>query len=189
MKIKAIQIRKGNVIIFREDLYKVTEALHVTPGKGAAMMQVKMKRLVDGTKAENRFRPDEAVEKATLFTREYQFLYKDGDAYYFMDLETYEQIHVSSELLGEGIYYLLEETIVQIQFYEGDPVGIELPPAVELKVVETEPNLKGATATTSYKPATLETGLLTQIPPFIEAGEIIRVDTRDGKYLDRVMKG
>ncbi len=186
MKIKAIQIRKGNVIEFKGDLYRVTEAIHVTPGKGQALMQVKMKRLSDGTNAEHRFRPDEAVEKATLITKEYQYLYQDGDDYVFMDLETYEQINLNKEMLGDAIYYLLPETIVQIQFYEGKPVGIELPQAVELRVVETEPTLKGATVTSSYKPAKLETGLVTQVPPFIEEGEVIRVDTRDGKYLDRV---
>ncbi len=186
MKIKAIQIRKGNVIEYKGDLYRVTEAIHVTPGKGQALMQVKMKRLSDGTNAEHRFRPDEAVEKATLITKEYQYLYQDGDDYIFMDLETYEQISLNKEMLGDAIYYLLPETIVQIQFYEGKPVGVELPQAVELRVVETEPTLKGATVTSSYKPAKLETGLVTQVPPFIEEGEVIRVDTRDGKYLDRV---
>ena len=186
MKIKAIQIRKGNVIEYKGDLYRVTEAIHVTPGKGQALMQVKMKRLSDGTNAEHRFRPDETVEKATLITKEYQYLYQDGDDYIFMDLETYEQISLNKEMLGDAIYYLLPETIVQIQFYEGKPVGVELPQAVELRVVETEPTLKGATVTSSYKPAKLETGLVTQVPPFIEEGEVIRVDTRDGKYLDRV---
>jgi len=186
MKIKAIQIRKGNVIEFKGDLYRVTEAIHVTPGKGQALMQVKMKRLSDGTNAEHRFRPDEAVEKATLITKEFQYLYQDGNDYVFMDLETYEQIHINKDMLGDAVYYLLPETIVQIQFHEGMPVGVELPQAVELKVVETEPPLKGATVTSSYKPAKLETGLVTQVPPFIEEGEVIRVDTRDGKYLDRV---
>ncbi len=188
MKIKAIQIRKGNVIEFKNDLYRVTEATHVTPGKGQALMQIKMKRLSDGTRAESRFRPDESVEKATLITKEFQYLYQDGDMYYFMDLETYEQLHITREMLGDDVLYLLPETVVQIQFHEGNPIGIELPASVELKVVETEPNIRGATATSSYKPATLETGLVVQIPPFIETGEIIRIDTRDGKYLDRVSK-
>ncbi len=186
MKIKAIQVRKGNVIEYSGDLYRVTEAIHVTPGKGQALMQIKMKRLSDGTNAEHRFRPDESVEKATLVTREHQFLYNDGDTYYFMDMETYEQIALSSEALGDAVYYLLPETMVQIQFHENKPIGVELPAAVELKVVETEPNLKGATVSSSYKPATLETGLVTQVPPFIEVGEVVRIDTRDGKYLDRV---
>jgi elongation factor P len=185
MKIKAIQVRKGNVIEFRGDLYKVTEAVHVTPGKGQALMQIKMKRLSDGVNAEQRFRPDESVEKATLITREYQYLYQDGDHYVFMDMETYEQISLSKETLGDDVYYLLPETVVQILFHEGNPVGVELPGVVELKVVETQPNLKGATVSSSYKPAKLETGLTTQVPPFIEEGEVIRVDTSTGKYIER----
>jgi len=185
MKLKAIQIRKGNVIEYGGELYRVTEATHVTPGKGQALMQIKMKRLSDGNKAEDRFRPDESVEKATLSTREHQYLYQDGDMYYFMDLETYEQIHITSELIGDDAYYLLPETIVQILFHDNTPIGVELPGVVELKVVKTEPSLKGATVSSSYKPAELETGLPIQVPPFIEEGEMIRVDTTTGKYLER----
>lgn len=185
MKIKAINVRKGNVIEYNQELYRVTEYVHVTPGKGQALIQLKMKRLSDGVKAEQRFRPDESIEKATLLTREHQFLYKEGDLYYFMDLETYEQIHLSGEMLGDDVYYLIPETIVQILFYEGTPVGVELPGVVELKVTETQPNIKGATVSSSYKPAVLETGLNIQIPPFIEEGEVIRVDTSTGKYLER----
>lgn len=185
MKIKASQVRKGMVIEFKNELCRVTDSIHVTPGKGPAMMQIKMKRLSDGTKAEHRFRPDESVEKATLITKEYQYLYHGGHHYTFMDLETYEQLQLDEEKLEDAVNFLLPETIVQIQFYQGESVGIELPPAVEMTVTETEPTLRGATATGSYKPATLETGFVTQVPPFIEIGEKIRVDTRDGKYLDR----
>jgi elongation factor P len=186
MKIKAGQVRKGMVIEFRNELMRITESIHVTPGKGSAMMQVKMKRISDGTKAEHRFRPDEYVEKATLITKEYQYLYKGSHHYTFMDLETYEQINLEEDMLDDAVYFLIPETIVQIQFYQGNAIGVELPPSVELQITETEPTLKGATATSSYKPATLETGYITQVPPFIESGEKIRVDTRDGKYLDRV---
>lgn len=186
MKIKAVQVRKGMVIEFRNELMRITESIHVTPGKGSAMMQVKMKRISDGTKAEHRFRPDESVEKATLITKEYQYLYKGSHHYTFMDLETYEQINLEEDMLDDAVYFLMPETIVQIQFYQGNAIGVELPPSVELQITETEPILKGATATSSYKPATLETGYITQVPPFIESGEKIRVDTRDGKYLDRV---
>lgn len=185
MKIKAIQVRKGNIIEYNGDLYRVTEATHVTPGKGQALMQIKMKRLSDGVKAEQRFRPDESVEKATLLSREFQFLYADGDLYNFMDMETYEQIHISKELLGDDVYYLVPETMVQILFYDHTPVGVELPGVVELKVVETQPNMKGATVSSSYKPAIMETGLNTQVPPFIEEGEVIRIDTATGKYIER----
>lgn len=188
MKMKAIQIRKGMVLEYNNDLYRVTEANHVTPGKGQAVMQVKMKRLSDGNKAENRFRPDEGVVKATLITEDYQYLYDDGDFYHFMNLETYEQIQLPMDDLGDHKYYLLPEAIVTLLFHNGVPIDVELPASVELKVVETEPNMKGATATSSYKPATLETGLVTQIPPFVEEGEVVRIDTRDGKYLDRAGK-
>ncbi|OPX31314.1 elongation factor P [candidate division KSB1 bacterium 4484_188] len=185
MKIKAINVRKGNVIEYRNELYRVTEFVHVTPGKGPAFIQLKMKRLSDGVNAENRFRPDESMEKATLQTREHQFLYNDGDIYYFMDMETYEQIHITNSLLGDDIYYLLPETMVQILFHGTTPVGVELPGVVELKVIETEPSLKGATVSSSYKPAKLETGLNTQIPPFISEGEVVRIDTATGKYIER----
>jgi elongation factor P len=185
MKIKANQLRKGNIIQYNNDLYTVTESIHVTPGKGPAMMQVKMKRLADGVRGDQRFRPDEHVEKAEMRTKEHQYLYQDGDTYIFMDLESFEQIHLTDELLGDNFYYLLPETIVQILFHEKEPVGIELPGVVDLKVIETQPNLKTATVSSSYKPAKLETGLMTQIPPFIEEGDIIRVETSSGKYLER----
>lgn len=186
MKIKALQARKGNIIEFRGELYRITEHTHVTPGKGPAMVQVKMKKISDSTNAEHRFRPDEAVEKVALISKEFQFLYDDSENYTFMDLESYEQLQLNKDMMGDAVNFLLPETIVQIQFYQNNPVGIELPASVELEVVDTEPTLKGATATGSYKPATLETGFVTQIPPFISIGEKIRVDTRDGKYLDRV---
>jgi len=185
MKIKASQVRRGNAIEFKNELYRVTDSVHVTPGKGPAMMQIKMKRISDGTNAEHRFRPEEYVEKATLITKEFQYLYQGGGHYTFMDLQTYEQLQLDEETLGDATNFLLPETIVQIQFNQGQSVGIELPPSVEMKVTQTEPTLRGATATGSYKPATLETGFVTQVPPFIETGEIIRIDTRDGTDLDR----
>ena len=185
MKIKAIQIRKVNVLDYQSELFRVSEMSHVTPGKGPAMIQITMKRLRDGVKNEVRFRPDEAVEKAALFTRDYQYLYDDGNSFVFMDQETYEQIHLGTDLIGDDAYYLLPSTVVQLLMYENSPVGVEIPGVVELKVVETDPNLKGATVSSSYKPAKLETGLSIQIPPFIESGEVIRVDTFTGKYLER----
>ncbi len=185
MKIKASQIRKGNIIEYNGELYRVTEMTHITPGNWRAIIQVTMKRLRDEVKSENRYRPDEAVEKATMTTREHQYLYKDDNNYYFMDLETFEQIHLTAEMLGDDAYYLMPETVVQILFSDNIPVGVELPGVVELKVVETEPNIKGATISSSYKPAVLETGMTVQIPPFIETGEVIRVDTSSGKYLER----
>lgn len=185
MKIKASQIRKGNIIEYNGELHRVIEMTHITPGNWRAIIQVTMKRFRDDVKVENRYRSDEAVEKAALFTKDYQFLYQDNDLYFFMDMETFEQIQLTSEMLGDDAYYLVPETIVQILLHENTPVGVELPGVVELKVVDTEPNIKGATVSSSYKPATLETGLSVQIPPFVETGDIIRVDTSTGKYLER----
>ncbi len=185
MKIKASQIRKGNIVEYSGELHRVTEMTHITPGNWRAIIHVTMKRLKDDVKVENRYRPDESVEKAALFSKDYQYLYQDNGLYYFMDMETFEQLQLNSEMLGDDAYYLVPETIVQILLHENNPVGVELPGVVELKVVDTEPNIKGATVSSSYKPATLETGLTVQIPPFIETGEVIRVDTTSGKYLER----
>ncbi len=185
MKLKAIQLRKGNIIIFKNDLYVLTDVMHITPGKGQAVIQTKLKSIKSGTNAEKRFRPDETVEKADLMTRKMEFIYQDGEDYYFMDMETYEQIPLRADFLGDAPLYMLPNTAVDVDFYENQPIGVELPTTVELKIIETEPNLKTATVTSSYKPAVLETGLKIQIPQFIEEGEVVRVDTRDGKYLER----
>jgi len=185
MKLKATQLRKGNIIEFNSELYRLTDVFHNTPGKGQASVQVKMKNLKTGINAEKRFRSDETAEKISLDSKEMEYLYQDGDDYFFMDTETYEQIPLRQELLEDNIYYLLPNIKTTVNFYEGAAVGIELPGSVNLKVVETAPSLKSATVTSSYKPAVLETGLKTQIPPFISEGEVIRVDTSDGKYLER----
>ena len=185
MKIKAIQLRRGNVIMYKDDLYVITDFMHVTPGKGPAFFQTKMKSIKSGSNAEHRYRPDEGVEKIDLETRKMEFLYEDGGDYYFMDQETYDQFPLNKEVLGEAPLYMLPNTQVDVSFHQNDPIGIEIPLTVELAVTETDPNLKTATVSSSYKPAVLETGLKIQIPPFIEEGEVIRVDTRDGKYLER----
>lgn len=186
MKIKAIQIRKGNILEYNGELCVVTDATHVTPGKGQAVMQVKMKKLKDGTNVENRFRPDESVEKAIVTTKEMQFLYSDGHHYHFMDNESYEQVSLDEDFLGDARYFLQDGMYVQVQFHESTAVGIELPGSVELEIVETEPPMKGATVSSSYKPAVLENGITVQVPPFLEVGDKIKVDTRDMKYLERV---
>jgi len=185
MKLKAIQLRKGNVIAFKDGLYAVTDFQHVTPGKGPAFFQTKLKNIKLGSNAENRFRPDESVEKIDLESRKMEFLYEDGGDYYFMDQETFDQFPLSKELLGDAPYYMLPNTAVEVSFHDKEAIGVELPLTVDLTVTETEPNLKTATVSSSYKPAVLETGLKVQIPPFIEEGEKIRVDTREGKYLER----
>lgn len=185
MKLKATQLRKGMIIEYNDDLYQLTDVMHVTPGKGQAMVQTKMKNIKTGIKAEYRFRSDETAEKASFDSKEMEYIYQDGDHYYFMDTETFEQIPLSGEMLGDANLYLLPNTKVNVNFYQNEPINIELPGSVILKVTETEPTLKTATVTSSYKAAVLETGLKTQVPPFISIGESVRIDTNDGKYLER----
>jgi len=185
MKVKGTQLRKGMIIVYNNDLFRLTEVMHITPGKGQAMIQTKMKNVRTGVKAENRYRSDEYAEKASFDSKEMEFLYQDGDNYFFMDTQTYEQIPLNEDMLGDDRFYLLPNIKVNVNFYQNEPINIELPGSVILKVVETEPILKTATVTSSFKPAVLETGLKTQIPPFISEGELIRIDTSDGKYLER----
>jgi len=185
MKIKATQIRKGMILLYNNELNVVTGMQHFTPGKGQAGVQVKMKNINSGSNAENRFRSDENVEKANLDTRKMEYLYEDGHHFYFMDQETFEQIPISVEMIGDAKYYLLPNTPCDVSFFEEKPLSVELPASIDLKVVETPPHLKTATVTSSYKPATLETGLQVQVPQFIEEGEVLKIDTREGKYLER----
>lgn len=185
MKLKATQLRKGMIIEYNNDLYRLTEVFHNTPGKGQALVQVKMKNIKSGTNAENRFRSDETAVKASLESKEMEFLYQDGDDFYFMDTNTFDQIPLNRELLVESVYYLLPNIKVTINYYNNEPVAVELPASVELKIIETEPTMKTATVTSSYKPAVLETGLKTQVPPFLNEGDMVRIDTSDGKYLER----
>lgn len=185
MKLKATQLRKGMIIEYNNDLYQLTAVFHNTPGKGQASIQTKMKNIRTGVKAEYRFRSDETAEKASLDTKEMEYLYNDGDDYYFMDNETYDQIALRADILNDAPDYMLPNIKIMINFYQNNPISLELPGSVELKVIETEPSLKTATVTSSYKPAIVETGLKVQVPPFISEGEIIRIDTTDGKYLER----
>ena len=185
MKIKATQIRKGMILVYNNELHVVSAMQHFTPGKGQAGVQTKLKNLKTGNNAENRFRSDENVEKANLETRKMEYLYDDGDNFYFMDQKTYDQIPIRDEMIGDAKFYLLPNTLCDVSFYEEKPLSVELPTTIDLKVVETTPYLKTATVTSSYKPATMETGLIVQVPQFIEEGEVLRVDTRDSKYLER----
>ncbi len=183
--IVATQIRAGMVLLRDGELFKVLEAVHVTPGKGRGMMQTKLRRLSSGTQQDVRFRSSDTVEKAHLERREMEFLYNDDSGYHFMDHKTYDQIALQAEDLGDMIGYLLPNTLCQVEVFEGKPLGVEPPLMVELKVVETDPVLKGATATNKSKPAKLETGITVTIPPFIEVGEVLRIDTRTGNYVER----
>jgi len=185
MKLKATQLRKGMIIEFNDELYQLTEVFHNTPGKGQASVQTKMKNIRTGVNAEKRFRSDETTIKASLESKEMEYLYRDGEDFYFMDTETFDQIYLRTDILGDAHMYLLPNIKVTVNFYQNSPVSIELPGSVELKVVQTEPTLKTATVTSSYKPAVVETGLKIQVPPFINEGEVVRIDTSDGKYLER----
>jgi len=180
------QVRKGMVIVGDDgQLYYVVDRNLNTPGNWRAILQLKLKNLKTGSITMNRARPDDKVEQAYLETREMQYIYQDGDGYVFMDTETFDQITLDKEWVGDMMLYMKEGNKAKVTFYESKPLSIELPATVELKVTETEPALKGATAAAQYKPATLETGLKIQVPPFINIGENIAVDTRSGEYLSR----
>jgi elongation factor P len=174
------------IIIYEDGLYKVTSVKHLTPGNKRGFMQTKLKNLKTGLGTERKFRSEDRIEQAMLDTRVMQYLYQDGDLHTFMDTETYEQISLRAEEIGDFLPYLLSNQVVEIEFFEGKPVGMSPPSTVELQVVETEPTLKGATASASYKPARLETGVTIQVPPFIQIGDRVVVDPFEGKYLERV---
>ena len=168
-----------------QDLFRVLELQHVTPGNLRGFVRVKLRNIRNGALADHRFRSEDTVERATLDEREMQYLYADGDSYYFMDTTSFEQVHISSEALGDSVNYLKAEMTIQVEFYGDEPVGIEMPQTVDLKVTDTAPGIKGATASAQVKPATLETGLVVQVPPFVNAGDLIRVSTETGEYLSR----
>jgi elongation factor P len=183
--IQATRLKKGNLIKMDQDLYRILELQHVTPGNLRGFVRVKMRNIRSGVLADNRFRSEDVVERATLDEREMQYLYQDGDDFYFMDTSNYEQVHMSSEALGESVNYLKSEMKIKVEFYDVEPVGIELPVTVDLKVTDTSPGIKGATASNQVKPATLETGLVVQVPPFVNNGDMVRVSTESGEYLSR----
>jgi elongation factor P len=182
---KATNIRKGNILKINNILYKVLVMDHVTPGKGRAHVQTKLRNITEGTQTEMRFRSTDDVDKVALESKEMQYLYNDPDGYHFMDVKSYEQVALSADTLGDVVQYIIPDMTIMMEWFEGNPVGIELPPVVELKIVETAPGIKDATASAQRKPATVETGLVVQVPPFIEQGEVIRVSTIDGSYAER----
>lgn len=183
--INATQIRKGMVIKLEGQLYKVLEAVHLTPGRWKAMIQTKLRNLSTQSQTEVRFRSEDRVEQAILEQIEMEYLYQSGDDYIFMNLENYEQVRMSGESIGDGLRYLIPNIVFILEMHEGKPVGVNPPLTVELRVVKTDPYLKGATQSASSKPATLETGLTVTVPQFIKEGDIIRIDTREDKYLER----
>jgi elongation factor P len=183
--IPATQLRPGMVVKFNNDLYSVFKMEHRTPGNLRGFVQAKMRNLKSGTMIEHRFSSEDRVERAALDEQEMEYLYDDGEFFYFMNTETFDQMHLTKETLGDATSFLIPQLKVNIEFYEGKPISVELPPSVELKVVETEPGLKGATVSNVTKPAKLETGLVVQVPPFINEGEKIRVSTAEATYLER----
>lgn len=183
--LQATRLRKGNLIKVGNDLFRILELHHLTPGNKRAHIQVRMRNIRTGTLADQKFRAEEDVERATLDEREMQYLYSDGGDFYFMDTATYEQIHISAEALGDSKDYLIPEMTIRVEFYDVEPVGIELPPTVDLVVKNTVPGIKGATASAQVKPATLETGVVVNVPSFINEGDKIRINTETGEYQGR----
>ena len=173
------------VIKYNNELYTVFSVSHRTPGNLRGFVQARMRGLKNGTMIENRFSSEDKVEKAILDEIEMEYLYDDGEFFYFMNTENYEQMHLTKDLLGDATNYLIPQLKVKVEFYEGSPMGVELPASVEMTVVSTEPGMRGATVSNVTKPAKMETGLVVQVPPFINEGQKIRVNTDEGTYAER----
>jgi len=173
------------VIKYNNELYTVFSVNHRTPGNLRGFVQVRMRSLRNGTMIENRFSSEDKVEKAILDEIEMEYLYDDGEFFYFMNTENYEQMHLTKDLLGDATNYLIPQLKVKVEFYEGSPMGVELPASVEMTVISTEPGMRGATVSNVTKPAKMETGLVVQVPPFINEGQKIRVNTDEGTYAER----
>jgi elongation factor P len=184
--IAAGEFRNGVTFELDEQIFQVVEFQHVKPGKGAAFVRTRLKNIVTGATIERTFTPTDKMPKAHIDRRDMQYLYNDGNLYYFMDTENYEQLPLSAEQIGDHLKFIKENMVVKILSYKGDVFGIEPPTFVELEVTHTEPGFKGDTATGATKPATLETGAILKVPLFINEGDIVRVDTRTGEYMERV---
>jgi elongation factor P len=185
MAIPATQIRKGMVIVFEGEPCRVVEFRHHTPGNLRAMIQTKLRSLRTGSSFEHRFRSADTIERASLEQHEMEYMYSDGSHHHFMNTENYEQVALSDEDLGDSAQWLTPGLKIQAEFYEGAPIGIDLPPSLELTVTQTEPSLKGATVSNVNKPATLENGVTITVPPFINEGDRLRVDPTEGRYIER----
>ena len=183
--IQATRLKKGMLIKVDQDLFRVLELQHVTPCNLRGFVRVKLRNIRNGAMSDQKLRSEDTLDRATLDEHEMQYLYKDGDEYCFMNTSSYEQVHISSEVLGDSVNYIKPEMTIQVEFYGSEPVGIELPPAVDLKVLDTAPGIKGATASAQVKPATLETGIVVQVPPFVNPGDVVRINTDTGEYLSR----
>ena len=183
--ISATSLRRGMVIRKDGELFSVFSFTHLTPGNKRGFVQSKLRNLRTGALIDHRFRSVDTIERVALEQQEMEYLYQDGADYIFMNTTTFEQVHLGENLLGNSMLYLVPNITIRVEFYQQTPVGIQLPTTVDLEVVETEPGLKSATASSVNKPAKLETGLVVQVPPFVNAGEKVRVDTNSGAYLER----
>lgn len=180
------EVKNGMTVIIEGNLYIVQWFQHVKPGKGGAFVKTKLKNLKTGAVLDRTFRSGETIEQAFLEEKEMEYLYQDAENFWFMDTSTYEQTPLAGEIMGDGAKFLKENARVKVVYYEGKIVGIDLPTFVELKVAETEPGFKGDTVTGGYKPATLESGAVVQVPLFIKVGDVLKIDTRTGEYIQRV---
>jgi elongation factor P len=183
--IQATRLKKGMLVKRGNDLFRVLDLQHFTPGNKRGFIQAKMRNIRTQSLSDQKFRSEEDVERAVLDEREMQYLYKDGESFHFMDTTSFEQLHIASEVLGDSVNYIKPDALIKVEFYGDEPVGIELPVTVDLRVEDTVPGIKGATASAQVKPARLETGLVVQVPPFVNTGDTVRVSTDTGEYLSR----
>lgn len=183
--INATRLKKGMLVKIGADLFRVLELQHVTPGNLRGFVRIKFRNIRSGTLSDQKLRSEDTMDRAVLDEREMQYLYKDGESFHFMDTTSFEQLHIDAEALGDSIDYLIPDALIKVEFYGEEPVGIELPPTVDLIVEDTAPGIKGATASNQIKPARLETGLVVNVPPFVNTGDKVRVSTETGEYLAR----
>jgi len=183
--IQATRLKKGNLIVLDGDLYRILDLQHVTPGNLRGFVRVKLRNIRNGTLQDQRLRSEDSIERASLDEIEMQYMYSDSAGHHFMDTSTYDQITLTDEVLGDTLGYLVPESTIKVEFYGSEPVGIELPQTVDLTVTDTAPAIKGSTASAQLKPATLETGLVVSVPPFINIGDRVRVNTESGEYQSR----
>ena len=183
---KATLLRAGMIIKHEGDLYAVYSVDHRTPGNKRAAMQTKMRNLRTGSMIDYRFRAEDSLEKVTVDEIEFEYLYSDGEGHHFMNTENYEQLALQNDIVGDGKDYLIANTPVKIEYYDGKPIGVLLPDTIDLTVVETEPSIQKATASSVMKPAKLETGIVINVPPFVGTGDKVKVDTSEGRYMQRV---
>lgn len=183
--ISATALRAGTIINYNNDLWRVMNVVHVTPGNWRGMVQTKLRNIRSGTQTEHRFRSEDKVERVTFEQHEMEYLYESDGRYTFMNVESYEQVELDGDTLGDAVHYLTPNCRIEVEFHEESPMGVELPKTVNLRIVDTAPGLKSATVTNVTKPATMETGLIVNVPNFVENDEVITVSTETGEYLGR----